>query len=180
MPGVPGGLLERGRRRTNLLAYGGRGRRGGHHQEVAEGGNVTGALSTARPGEEGRGFADPGVRAGEISGRDRGVEAFADPGQGQVVGEGPPGEPDGPGAVVGAVAGQRDRVPVQSAVLVMVLPHPHTRVAQPGEEVGGGGAGGGFADGALETLPGGLGQAAAGGLLPLPRDRSAARGAVER
>ncbi|MFD3797816.1 hypothetical protein [Streptomyces californicus] len=178
--GGAGGLLERGRRRTNLVAYDSRGRRGDHHQEVAEGGDITGTFGTAGSGEEGRGFADAGVREGEIGGRDRGVEAFADQGQREVVGEGPTGEPDRARALVGAVAGQRDRVPVQGPVLVVVLAHAEPCVAEPGEEVGGaGGAGGGLADGALETLASCLWEAAAGGLLPLPRDRGAARCLVE-
>ncbi|WP_097983015.1 hypothetical protein [Streptomyces sp. f150] len=74
-----------------------------------------------------------------------------------------------PGAAVGAIAGQRDRVPVQDTVLVMVLAHPERGVAQPGEEVGrAGNGGGGLADGALEALPGSFRETAAGQPSPAP------------
>ncbi|MEU8598798.1 hypothetical protein AB0D07_34720 [Streptomyces globisporus] len=54
-----------------------------------------------------------------------------------------------PGAALGAVAGQRDRVPAQGTVLVMVLAHAEPCVAQPGEEVGRAGG----TDGDLKAVP---------------------------
>ncbi|MFE7451602.1 hypothetical protein [Streptomyces griseus] len=180
--GGAGGLLEPGRRGLYLVADGGRGDGGGDGEEVAEGGDVAGALGAAGAGEEDCCFADPGVRAGEVGGADRGVEALADAGQGEVVGEGPAGEPDGACAVVGAVAGERDRVPVDRAGgRVVVLAHAQARVAEPGEEIGGvGGEGGSFPDRPLKSCAGGLGEAAADGLLLLAGDRGAACGLVER
>ncbi|MFC8341215.1 hypothetical protein ACFUJX_29950 [Streptomyces rubiginosohelvolus] len=68
-----------------------------------------------------------------------------------------------PGAAAGAIARRRDRVPVQGTVVVVVFAHPERGVAQPGEEVGrAGNGGGGLADGALEALPGSFRETAAG------------------
>ncbi|MFF8248092.1 hypothetical protein [Streptomyces griseus] len=165
-----------------LVADGGWGDGGGDGEEVAEGGDVAGALGAAGAGQEGCCFADPGVCAGEVGGADRGVEAFADAGQGEVVGEGPAGEPDGACAVVGAVAGERDRVPVDRAGgRVVVLAHAQAGVAEPSEEIGGvGGEGGGLTDRPLKGYGGGFGEAAAGGLLLLAGGRGAGCGLVER
>ncbi|MEV7445641.1 hypothetical protein AB0O22_31660 [Streptomyces sp. NPDC091204] len=111
---------------------------------------------------------------------DEGLVAFADAGQGQVVRERGSGEPDGPAATVGAVPGQRDRVPDERAVVVASFAHADSGVAEPVEEIGVAvGERGRGADGALQGLPCGLGQAAAGGLLGLPGDGTAAGGPVQ-
>ncbi|MFD5617039.1 hypothetical protein [Streptomyces yangpuensis] len=87
------------------------------------------------------------------------------------------------GPAVGAVAGERDRVADQGPVVVASFAHAEAGVAEAGvakpvAEVGVvvrlGGRG---ADGALQYLPGGLGKAAAGGLLGFAGERAAARGA---
>ncbi|MFD3547816.1 hypothetical protein ACFWUW_19810 [Streptomyces sp. NPDC058655] len=179
-PGA-GGLLERVGRCLDAVADVGRGVRGGDGQEVAEGGDVAGAFALPGAAQQGGRFADPVLCERPVRRGDKGLEAFADAGQGQVVGERRAGEPDRARAVVGAVPRQRDRVPEQRAGLVAAFAHAHARVAKPVEEVGvavrerGRGT-----DGALQGLPGSLHQAAAGGLLGLASDRAAARGPVER
>lgn len=154
---------------------------GGHRQEVAEGRDVARAFVLPGAAQEYGRLPDPVLRERPVGLGDEGFVAFADAGQGQVVGERGSGEPDGAGAAVGTVAGQRDRVPDEGAVVVAVFTHAQARVAEPVEEVGVAvGEGGRGADGALQGLPGGLREAAAGGFLGLAGDRPAARGAVER
>ncbi|MFB6581656.1 MULTISPECIES: hypothetical protein [unclassified Streptomyces] len=60
------------------------------------------------------------------------------------------------------------------------MSYAQSGVAEPLQEIGVSvGKGGRGPDGALQALPGGLGQAAADRLLRLPGDRAAARGAVQ-
>ncbi|MCY0955283.1 hypothetical protein [Streptomyces sp. H27-S2] len=161
-----GGLLESVGRGLDAVADQGRGVRGGHRQEITECCDVARAFVLARAAQEHGRFADPVFGQRPVRRGDDGLVAFADAGQGQVVGERRSGEPDGPGAAVRAVPRQRDRVPEQRAVIVSAFTHAQLSVAKPVEEVGVAvGERGRGTDGVLQGLPRTLGEAAAGGLL---------------
>lgn len=179
--GGAGGLLERRRCLLEAVADECRGVRGGDGQEVTESGDVTRALGASGRAEEHGGFTDPGLGGRPVDRARRKVVALADPGQGEVVGELAAGEPDRPGAAVGAVSGERDRVAEEDAGLVASFPHAQARVAAAVEELGvAGGEGGGLADRALQDLAGGLRHAPAVGFRELAHRRETAGGAVGR
>lgn len=179
--GCAAGLLERVGRLREACADEGGGVGGGDGQEVAEGGDVTGAPGASGTLQQDGRFPYEMLGGRPVDRAGRGVVAVADPGQGQVVGERFPGEPDRAGTAVGAVAGQRDRVPDQGSIVVVAFADAQALIAEPVQEIRvAGREGGGVADGALEGFAGGLRQVPAVGFRALPGGRGPARGPVAR
>lgn len=171
--GGAGGLLEGVGRGLDAVADQGRRVRDGHRQEATEGCDVAGSFVLPGSTQEFGRFADAVFGERPVGRGDERGEAFADAGQGQVVGERPAGEPERADAAVGTVPRLRDRVPDERAVIRPAFTHAQPRVTEPVEEVGVAvREGGSLADGALQGLPRRLGEAAAGGLLGLSGDRT--------